>query len=55
MVELREIKQQRVFFICTIDYFTVLCSVSWFLNGSGAGVDLALFDTDFTVFVTEMP
>ena len=34
-----------VFFL-TIDHFTVVCSVTWSLNGSKAGVD-----TDVTAFV----
>ena len=33
------------FFLHTIDHFTVVCLVTWPLNESEAGVDLALIET----------
>ena len=34
-----------VFYTMQIDHFTVVCSVTWPLNGSEAGSDLALIKT----------
>ena len=39
-----------VYFDTQIDHFTNVCSVTWPLNGSEAGVDLALIDlSDFVM------
>ena len=36
---------QIILCVVTIDNFAVVCSVTWFLNGSEAGGDLVLIQT----------
>ena len=36
--------------LLTIDHFTVVCSVTWPLNGSEAGGDLVLIQTSLLLF-----